>query len=146
MSFPPTNCACLKPFDLESAIEKVYKNKMTELENEVSARLNSVVLITCYECLGSVSLLKKPQTYEYIRITSEIHKISITEEEDNKINGRNTHIICHKCFLNNNSMEKIKDKDKYIIKCKICEINHFVDKNEMKKINIDRDKVCCLIF
>jgi len=145
MSFPPTFCSCSEPFELETAIEKVYKNKISDLENEVSKRLNSIVLITCYECLGSVSLLKKPPNFEYIRITSDFHKITIKDEDEkNEMNGRNTHIICHKCFQNNNSMEKVKDK--IVIFCKICEINHYVDKDEIKKIKINKDKGCCLIF
>ncbi len=145
LKFPSTTCSCGDPFDLETAIDKVYKNKMDYLIREASIRLNSIVLITCYQCLGSVSLLKKPQNFEHLKITSDTHKITdYIEEDDKKMNGRNTHIICHKCYENNNSMEKLKGK--MIFFCNICELNHYVDQYDIKKIKIKRDSNCCTIF
>ena len=140
---PFSVCTCLEPFDLDVAIEKVYKNKMAELENNVSMRLNSIVLITCYECFGQVNLLKVPNNFEYISITSDYHKIFVNVEEENKRNGRNTHLVCHKCFQTNKSMKK--EKNRMSIYCKICELTHYVDPKEVKRLKT-KHNACCNIF
>ena len=151
-------CSCGEPFDTETAIDLIYKNKINDYRLQAQQRLMDVASETCCICnkihkknTGSKIVSMNTNT----RDNNVYFKFDIIPESGVDT-GDCTHIMCKKCLdVLNSELDKMikkgemKQNDLFmLLDCKVCYKRHKVESKKFRSAasRNNQDNSCCVVF
>lgn len=149
VTLPKIKCACSLVFELEKVLPFMNKNLTTYYE-QAKQRYSKYIQTLCMSC---ITILRKEMSLKKPIKDKNIKQIHINDKVD-IVNGDqvgikiNQHLICNNCIneikQNMNQLKENTNGDK-LLYCKICDIEHIVDKKSYKDL-LMKDKCSCFIF
>ena len=151
-------CSCGEPFDTETAIDLIYKNKINDYRSQAQQRLMDVASETCCICnkihkknTGSKIVSMNTNT----RDNNVYFKFDIIPESGVDT-GDCTHIMCKKCLdVLNSELDKMikkgemKQNDLFmLLDCKVFYKRHKVESKKFRSAasRNNQDNSCCVVF